>query len=46
MLLRTFTAADMPAAMKMVREALGDEAIILTTENLKGKKGVTVTAAL
>ena len=29
---------DMPAAMKMVREALGDEAIILSTSRIKGKK--------
>jgi flagellar biosynthesis protein FlhF len=46
MLLRTFTAADMPSAMKMVREALGDDAIILTSEPLKGKKGITITAAI
>jgi len=45
MLLRTFTASDMPSALKMVREVLGDGAIILTSENNKGKKGVTVTAA-
>ncbi|MBY0407296.1 MAG: hypothetical protein K2Q01_06350, partial [Rickettsiales bacterium] len=45
MRLRTFTAPDMPTAMKMVRDAMGDDAIILSSEPLKGKKGVTVTAA-
>jgi len=45
MRLRTFTAPDMPAAMKMVRAELGPDAIILTTEHNKGKKGVTITAA-
>ena len=46
MRLRTFTAPDMPTAMKMVRDAMGDEAIILSSEPQKGKKGITVTAAL
>ncbi len=46
MRLRTFTAPDMPTAMKMVRDAMGDDAIILSTEPQKGKKGITVTAAL
>jgi flagellar biosynthesis protein FlhF len=45
MRLRTFTAHDMPAAMTMVREALGDAAIILKTSN-KGKGNVTITAAV
>lgn len=46
MRLRTFTASDMPSAMNMVREALGDNAIILATEAQAGKKQVTVTAAV
>lgn len=46
MRLRTFTAPDMPTAMKMVRDAMGDEAIILSSEQQKGQKGVTVTAAV
>ncbi len=45
MRLRTFTAPDMPTAMKMVRDAMGDEAIILSSEPQKGKKSITVTAA-
>ncbi len=36
----------MPAAMKQVREALGDNAIILSSQSHKGKKGVSVTAAV
>lgn len=46
MRLRTFTANDMPAAMKMVRDALGENAVILATEARKGKKGISVTAAV
>ena len=46
MMLRTFTAPDMPAAMKMMRDAMGDNAIILATEASKGKKGISVTAAV
>lgn len=46
MRLRTFTAHDMPAAMKLVREALGDDAVILSTTSNKGGKGVHVTAAV
>lgn len=45
MRLRTFTATDMPTAMKMVREALGDGAIILASTS-RGKNGVSVTAAV
>lgn len=44
MRLRTFTAPDMPAAVKLVREALGDNAIILATEVKSGR--VNVTAAI
>ncbi len=46
MRLRTFTATDMPAAMKMVRDALGDDAIILSTNAKSGTNHVTVTAAI
>lgn len=46
MRLRTFTATDMPAAMKMVRDALGDDAIILSTNAKAGTNHVTVTAAI
>ncbi|MDE3016678.1 MAG: hypothetical protein KGI29_07170 [Pseudomonadota bacterium] len=46
MRLRTFTAPDMPAAMQQVRQALGDEAIILSTQPQRGRKGVQVTAAI
>src|SRR4051812_41625362 len=46
MLLRTFSAPDMPTAIKMMRESLGDNAIILSTEANKGTKGITVTAAV
>jgi flagellar biosynthesis protein FlhF len=45
MRLRTFTAPDMPSAMKLVREAMGDDAIIISSEPLNGKS-ITVTAAL
>lgn len=46
MRLRTFTAPDMPSVMNMVREELGENAIILSTEQKAGKKMVTVTAAV
>lgn len=35
----------MPAALKMVREALGDNAVILSTQQKRGKQGVTIIAA-
>lgn len=44
MRLRTFNAPDMPTAMRMVRETLGDSAIILASNSQS--KGVTVTAAI
>lgn len=46
MRLRTFTAPDMHIAIKLVREAMGDEAIILSSEQHKGRPGVSVTAAV
>lgn len=45
MRLRSFTAPNMPAAIEMVRAALGEEAVILSTEQLSGKS-VKVTAAI
>jgi len=46
MRLRTFTAPDMPTAMNMVREELGENAIIISSEQKAGRKLVTVTAAV
>lgn len=44
MRLRTFTAKSMPAALAMVKAELGDDAIILSSE--EKKDGVHVTAAV
>ena len=46
MRLRTFTAPDIPSAMDMVREELGENAIILATDAKAGNKNITVTAAV
>lgn len=46
MRLRTFTASDMAGAMQQVRAALGDDAIILSTETDRTTRKVTVTAAV
>jgi flagellar biosynthesis protein FlhF len=45
MKLRTFTADDMQLAMHMVREALGDDAIIISTKQTDKKGAVQVIAA-
>jgi len=45
MRLRTFTAPDMPSAMKMVREAMGDDAVIISSGPVNGKS-ISVTAAI
>jgi flagellar biosynthesis protein FlhF len=45
MRLKTFTAPDMNAALRMIRETLGEEAIIVASNRLSGGKGVSVTAA-
>lgn len=45
MRLRTFTAPDMPAAIELVRRALGEDAIIIASDRLNGKT-ITVTAAV
>ncbi|MEQ1789137.1 MAG: hypothetical protein ABL857_01705, partial [Rickettsiales bacterium] len=46
MRLRTFTAPDIPSAMRLVRETLGENAIILATDAKAGSKIVSVTAAI
>lgn len=46
MRLRTFTAPDMGRAMLMIRETLGDDAVIISTARDAGGKSVSVTAAL
>jgi len=45
MLLKTFNAPDMSAAMQMIRQTLGQEAIIVATSHMADGKGVMVTAA-
>ncbi len=45
MQLKTFHAPNMKAAMELVREALGDEAVILSTQKEVNGKGVTIIAA-
>ncbi len=44
MRLRTFTASSMPEALKQIKAALGDDAIILSSKEQSG--GITVTAAI
>jgi len=46
MRLRTFTAADMPSALNLVRQSLGESAIILSSEDHPEKRMVSVTAAV
>jgi flagellar biosynthesis protein FlhF len=46
MRLKTFTAASMPEAMRLVREALGPDAIIVSSQPGDRGKGVRVTAAI
>jgi flagellar biosynthesis protein FlhF len=43
MLIRTFTAEDMPAALQKVKQTLGPEALILSTRTLR-KKGLGMLA--
>ncbi len=45
MRLRSFTATNMPAAIKLVREELGENAIIIASEPA-GKRAIKVTAAV
>jgi len=46
MRLKSFTASTMKEAMNMIRETLGEDAIILSTREENGGKGVRVTAAV
>lgn len=46
MRLKSFYAKTMTEAMKMVRETLGDDAVIVATREEKGGKAVHVTAAV
>jgi flagellar biosynthesis protein FlhF len=46
MRLRTFTAPDMQRAMVMIRETMGEDAVIIATTRENGGKSVSVTAAL
>ena len=46
MKLRTFTAKDMPAAMKQIKKALGPDAVILASQKEPGRQSVRVTAAI
>jgi flagellar biosynthesis protein FlhF len=46
MRLKSFTAATMTEAMELVRQELGEEAIIVSTQRAAGSKGVRITAAL
>jgi flagellar biosynthesis protein FlhF len=46
MRLKSYTAPSMAEAMHLVRQELGDEAIIVSTQRAAGGKGVRITAAL
>ncbi len=46
MRLKSFTAPSMAEAMQLVRDELGDDAIIVSTQRAAGGKGVRITAAL
>ena len=46
MQLKSFSAATVHDAMKLVREELGDDAVIISTTKLDGNKGVKITAAM
>ena len=46
MRLRSFTAATMADAMRRVRMELGEDAIIVSSHDFDGGKGVSVTAAI
>lgn len=46
MRLKTFTAPDIHQAMSQIREALGEDAVIISTTRDVTGKGVTVTAAM
>lgn len=46
MRLKSFTAPTMTEAMELVRQELGDDAIIVSTQRAAGSKGVRITAAM
>ncbi len=46
MRLKSFTAPSMAEAMEMVRQSLGDDAIIVSTQRINSGQNVRVTAAL
>ncbi len=46
MRLKTFEALSMNQALKLVREELGEDAIIISTSKIAGGKGIKVTAAI
>ena len=46
MRLKSFYAKTMTEAMQMVRDTLGEDAIIVATREEKGGKAVRVTAAI
>jgi flagellar biosynthesis protein FlhF len=46
MRLRSFTASSLPEAMRRVRDVLGPEAVILSSQPAEDGRGVRVTAAL
>ena len=46
MRLRTFTAATMPKAMELVRQDMGEDAIIVASEQENEDSTYTVTAAI
>lgn len=46
MRLKSYIAPSMAEAMQMIREELGEEAIIVSTQRAAGGKGVRITAAL
>lgn len=45
MRLRTFNAPDMKSAMQMIRESLGEDAIIISSSRANSHDGIIVTAA-
>ncbi|MBF0306560.1 MAG: GTP-binding protein, partial [Alphaproteobacteria bacterium] len=46
MRLKSYTAPSMAEAMHLVRQELGEDAIIVSTQRAVGGKGVRITAAL
>ncbi|MFQ5959101.1 MAG: GTP-binding protein [Alphaproteobacteria bacterium] len=46
MRLKSFTAASMSEAMRQIRDELGEDAVIVSTQRVMGNQGVRVTAAL